>query len=114
MDRQNVDQGIQPVLVQHGEAGQHQRARQHVRDIEAQTVCHMPPETNSSSTPSRLSISAAPRKLGTRNTRILAIDISNTPSSTPAAASFSRYASSPSTMPPDRPNGKKMQPITDT
>ena len=33
----------------------------------------MPPETNSSSTPSKLSMSAAPRKLGTRKTRALAI-----------------------------------------
>ena len=50
----------------------------------AKPVHHMPLETNSSSVPSRPSISAAPRKSGTRNTRILAIDVSNTPSSTPA------------------------------
>ena len=90
MQRQHVDQRIQPVLVQHHEAGQHQPAGQHVGDIEGETVRHMPPDTNSSSTPSRPSISAAPRKFGTRNTRILAIDISNTPSSVPATASLNR------------------------
>ncbi len=90
VQRQHVDQRIKPILVQHGETDQHQPAGEHVRDIEGEAVHHMPPETNSSSTPSRPSISAAPRKLGTRNTRILAIDISNTPSSTPATASFTR------------------------
>src|SRR5215469_2078734 len=96
MQRQHIDQSVQPVLVQHGEADQHQPTGEHVRHIEGEAVRHMPPETNSSRTPSRLSISAAPRKLGTRNTRILAIDISNTPSSPPATASFTRYVARPS------------------
>ena len=51
---------------------------------------HMPRETNSSRTPSRPSISAAPRKFGTRNTRILAIEVSKTPSAAAPSASLHR------------------------
>src|SRR6476620_3078514 len=97
MQRQHIDQGVQPVLVQHREADQHQETGQHVRDVEGETGCYMPSDTKRSSTPSRASMSAAPRKLGTRKIRILAIDISNTPSRTLATASFSKYAIAPTT-----------------
>ena len=115
---QHVQQRGQPDLVQHHEADQHEPAGQHVRDVEGQAVdhgwaalltvieCaatmpehvpphHIPRETNSSSTPSRPSISAAPRKLGTRNTRIFATDISATPSATPPTAIFASQAAAP-------------------
>ena len=95
VQRQHVQQRVQPVLVQHHEADQHQAAGQHMRDVEGQAVHHIPCDTNSSSTPSNPSISAAPRKFGTRNTRILAIDISNTPSNTPATASFASQVTRP-------------------
>ena len=64
MQRQHVDERVEPVLVQHGETDQHQPAGQHMGNVEIEAVRHMPPDTNSSSTPSRLSISAAPRKFG--------------------------------------------------
>ena len=95
VQRQHVEQRIQPILVQHHEADQHQASGQHMRDVEVQAEHHMPRETNSSSTPSKPSISAAPRKFGTRNTRILAIDSSNTPSNTPATASFASQVTKP-------------------
>ena len=64
MQCQHVDQRIKPILVQHGEADQHQAAGEHVRDVEVEAVRHMPPETNSSSTPSRLSIKRGAQEVG--------------------------------------------------
>ena len=52
-------------------------------------------ETNSSSVPSSPSISAAPRKAGTRNTRILAMAVSNTASRKPPSASLADVGDKP-------------------
>ncbi len=65
-------------------------AGEQMRDVEGEAVHHKLRDTKSSSVPSRPSISAAPRKSGTRNTRILAIEVSNTASRKPPTASLAR------------------------
>ncbi len=90
VQRVDVEQRVEPVLIELHEAHQHQRAGEHVSDIEREAVhgAHRLPDTNSSRMASRPSISAAPRYCGTRNTRILAMAVSKTASSTPPVASL--------------------------
>src|SRR5215471_19597380 len=90
MEREHVEQRVEAVLIELEEAHQHQRARQQVSDVEGQAAHHRLRETNRRSVASRPSISAAPRNSGTRNTRILAIDVSNSASSVPATVSLAR------------------------
>ena len=95
VQREIVHQAGHAVLVEQHEAHQHETAGQQVRDVEGEAV-HQPARvTNSSSVARKPSISAAPRKSGTRNTRIFAIAVSNTASTKPPAASFSRYTPMP-------------------
>src|SRR5207302_7925111 len=92
MERKHVEQRIKPVLVQHHEADQDERACERMRDVEGEAV-HLHQkllDTNSSSVPSRPSISAAPRNCGTRKTRIFAVAVSNSASEKPATASLTR------------------------
>ena len=84
-----VEQRVEPVLRDQQEADQHQPAGEQMGDVEGEAVLiYSVLDTNSSSVPSRPSISAAPTKSGRRKTRILAIDVSNSASSTPATASL--------------------------
>ncbi len=90
MEREYVEQRIEPVLIQHHQADQHQSAGQRVRNVEGEAV-HLHQkllETNSSRVPSRPSMNAAPRNCGTRNTRIFAVAVSNSASRKPASASL--------------------------
>src|SRR5260370_28605102 len=88
MQREHVEQRIEPVLIELEKAHQHQRTCEQVSDVERQAAHHRLRETNSRSVASRPSISAAPRNSGTRNTRILAIDVSNSASSAAATVSL--------------------------
>src|SRR5206468_5363377 len=88
MQRKDLQQRKHAVLVQQQEAHQHQPAGQEVGDVELQ-VCHQRASvTNISKVASRASISPAPRKTGTRNTRILATLLSKNASMKPARASL--------------------------
>src|SRR5260221_3392789 len=90
MKRKNVEQRIKPVLVQHHEADQDEPARERMRDVEGEAV-HLHQkllDTNSSSVPSKPSISAAPRNWGTRKTLIFAVAVSNSARKKPATASL--------------------------
>ena len=63
-------------------------AGKQMSDIEGEAVHQRLRETNSKSVPSRASMSAAPRKSGTRKTRILAMAVSNTARRMPQTASL--------------------------
>src|SRR5262249_33775081 len=92
------------------EAYQHQRACKQVSNVEGQAAHHRLRETNRRSVARRPSISAAPRNSGTRNTRIFAIDVSNSASSVPATVSLARKATSPiAKSPSPAPDGTKPQ-----
>ncbi len=95
MQREHVQEAVKPILVQKHQADQHQATGQQMRNVEGEAVHHKLRVTNSSSVPSSPNISAAPRNSGTRKTRILAIDVSNTASATPARVSLRRYAAMP-------------------
>src|SRR5437763_4415725 len=88
---EDVEQAEHAVLVEQHEAHQHQTAGEHVRNVEGEGIHQPPRETKRSSAASSPSISAAPRNSETRNTRILAITVSNTASRNPPAASFATY-----------------------
>src|ERR1700732_4536286 len=90
VEREDVEQRIKPVLIQHHEADQDQPAGEAMRDVEGETV-HLHQkllDTNKRSVPSNPSISAAPRNCGTRRTRILAVAVSNSARKNPATASL--------------------------
>ncbi len=88
MQRIDVEQRVEAVLIEQHEAHQHQRAGEKVRDVELDAVHQKLPDTKRRSVASRASIKAAPMNSGTRNTRILAIEVSNTASRKPPTASF--------------------------
>ena len=89
MKRKNVDQRKEAVLIEHHEADQDQAASEQMGDVEGEAAAHQRlRETNSKSVPSRASMSAAPRKSGTRKTRILAMAVSNRASRMPQTASL--------------------------
>ena len=89
MQREHVEQRVEPVLVELQEAHQHQRAGQQMGDVEDQArASRGSVKRTAAGSPSRPSISAAPRNSGTRNTRILAIDVSNSASRNPPTASL--------------------------
>src|SRR5207244_2048845 len=88
MQCEDIEQCVEPVLIELHEANQHQRAGQHMGDVEADVAHHRLRETNSRRVASRPSIRAAPRNSGTRKTRILAIDVSNSASRKPPIASL--------------------------
>src|SRR5258708_16871575 len=85
------------VLVQEHEAHQDQAPGEEVRNIECQLVHQVTRDTKSSSAARKPSIRAAPRKSGTRKTRIFAMAVSNTASRKPPAASFITYRPTPVT-----------------
>src|SRR5689334_14275737 len=92
----NVEKRIEAVLIKFKQTDQDQRPCQQMRDIEAEPVHQKLPDTKRSSVANNPSISAAPRNSGTRNTRILAIDVSNSANSMPPTASFATYVTVPS------------------
>src|SRR5690606_15682163 len=100
------------------EAEQHESAREEVRDVELQSAHQNILDTNRSSVPSRPSMSAAPRNSGTRKTRILAIAVSKSASSTPATVSFAANAAVPTRWAPTLepgaaiPHGRNRHPIS--
>src|SRR6266496_3397279 len=120
MEREHVEERIEPILVKLEEAHQHERACEQVGDVEGQTAHHSPRETNRRSVANRPSISAAPKNSGTRNTRILAIDVSNSASRKPPIASLPMYAaialaSAAGPAPGGaKPHGTNTQAISDT
>src|SRR6202030_509656 len=88
VQREDVEQRIEPVLIELQEADQHQQAGEQMGDVEIDAAHQKLPETKRSSVAKRPSISAAPRNSGTRKTRIFAIDVSNSASRKPPAASL--------------------------
>src|SRR5581483_10863229 len=84
----DVQKRVKPVLVKLHETDQHQGPGQQMRDVERDAAHQKLPDTKRSSVASRPSISAAPRNSGTRNTRILAIEVSNTASKAPSTATL--------------------------
>ena len=88
MQRIDVEQRVEAVLIELQEADQHQRAGEQMGDVEIDPAHQKLPDTKRSSVASRPSISATPRNSGTRNTRILAIDVSNSASRKPPTASL--------------------------
>src|SRR5690606_16848946 len=90
VQRKNIEQAEHAVLVEQQEADQHQAASQKVGDIECERLHQKLRETNSSKVPRNPSISAVPRNSGTRNTRILAIEVSKKASRKPPTASLPR------------------------
>ena len=86
----DVEQRIEPILVQHHEADQDETACQRMRDVKGEAV-HLHQklfDTKSRRVPRRPSMSAAPRNCGTRKTRIFAVAVSNSASEKPATASL--------------------------
>src|SRR6185312_11174580 len=73
----NVEQRIEPVLIKLQEADQHQRSGQKMGDIEIDSAHQKLADTKRSRVARSPSIRAKPKNWGTRNTRILAIDVSN-------------------------------------
>jgi hypothetical protein len=100
MQRIGIEERIQAVLVEEHEADQHQSAGKQVRNIEDKALVHRQKllVTNRRSAARRPSIRLAPMKVGTRKTRIFAIDVSKTASSAPPTASFTRKASRPAAI----------------
>ena len=86
----DVEQREHAVLVEQHEAHQHHAAGEQMGDIERRSVHQKLRDTNRSSMPRKPSIRAMPRKSGTRNTRILAIEVSNRTSRNPPTASLPR------------------------
>src|SRR5690242_1159190 len=121
MQRIDVQQRVQPILVELHEAYQHQRAGKEMGDIKCQGAAHAQrlPDTNSSNVASRPSIRAAPRKAGTRKTRIFAMAVSNIASSIAPTANLARNEITPtaSARAPASgsaiPHGTNRHPMTD-
>ena len=88
MERVDIEQRVEAILVQHQEAHQHQRTGEEMRDVEFKSVHQKLLDTNRSSVASNASIKAAPRNSGTRKTRILAMDVSKTASRSPPTVSL--------------------------
>ena len=86
--RVDVEQRVEPVLIKFEEADQHQRAGEQMGDVEIDPAHQKLPDTKRRSVANRPSISATPRNSGTRNTRILAIEVSNSASRKPPTASL--------------------------
>ena len=121
MQREDVEQREQPVLVEQHEADQHQAAGQKMRDVEGDARPSQAPRDEEQQRAEQPSISAAPRKSGTRKTRILAIDVSNSASSDAADAELGeigarRRSASAASRPGAgaRPQGTKTQAISET
>ena len=88
LKREHIEKRVQPRLVEQHEADEHERPGEQMGDVEGEAGHLSVRETNSSSAPRKPSMSAAPTKSGTRNTRILAMLVSNSASARPAMASL--------------------------
>src|SRR6267378_1452679 len=95
MQREHVEERKHPVLIQQQEAQEHHGAGQQMGDIAVQRAHRETFETNSRIVPRSPSMSAMPRNSGTRNTRILAMAVSNSTKRNASAASFTAQARSP-------------------
>ena len=84
----HVEQRVETVLIELEETDQHQCAGKQMGDVEVDPAHQKLPDTKRSNVASNPSIKAAPRNSGTRNTRILAIEVSNRPSRKPPTASL--------------------------
>src|SRR5271169_6825538 len=78
MECKDIKQGEHSILIQQQEAHEHQGAREEMGDIAVEGSHPRTLDTNSIIVPRSPSISATPRKSGTRNTRILAMAVSKT------------------------------------
>jgi hypothetical protein len=85
---EHVEQRIKPILVEFQEANQHQEAGEQMGDVEVDPGHQKLADTKRNSVASSPSINATPRNSGTRNTRILAIDVSNRARRKPPTASL--------------------------
>src|SRR5260370_16365241 len=103
MQREHVEQRIEPVLIELEKAHQHQRTCEQVSDVERQAAHHRLRETNSRSVASKPTIRAPPRNSGTRNTRIFAIEVSNVPNSAPPPLTLPINPPTPPPTPPTPP-----------
>src|SRR5256885_2650957 len=92
VERERVEEGEHAVLVQQQEAQENHGARQQMGDIAVERTHRETFETNSRIVPSSPSMSAMPRNSGTRNTRILAMAVSNSTSRNASRASLTAQA----------------------
>ena len=97
--REYVEQAEDTVLVEHHEAHQHHASGEKMRSVEGKAFHQKLRETNSNSVPRRPSISAPPTNSGTRNTRILAIAVSNNTIRKLPMASLPTQVTTPTSMP---------------
>ena len=88
MQRENMEERREAVLIELHEAHEHEGAREKMRDIEIEAAHQRLRDTNRRRVASRPSIKAPPRNSGTRKTRIFAIDISKAASRNPMHKSF--------------------------
>ena len=88
VDRKEIKQCEHAILIQQHEAHEDQGARQEMGDIAIERSHRDTRETNSMIVPRSPSMSATPRNSGTRNTRILAVAVSNMTSRNASAASL--------------------------
>ena len=95
VEREHVEEREHAVLIQQQEAQENHGARQQMGDIAVERTHRETFETNSRIVPSSPSMSAMPRNSGTRNTRILAMAVSNSTRRNASAASFRAQARSP-------------------
>ena len=71
MQRIDAQQGVEAILVEQEAGHQHERAEEEMGDVEGERAHVNGCDMNMSSVQARLSISATPRKSGTRYMRIL-------------------------------------------
>src|SRR5262249_50703657 len=93
MQREHIEERIHAVLVEEEKTDEHEPAGEEMRGVEregAQPHHRTLRVTNRRSTARTPSISPAPRKSGTRKTRILAMVVSKKPRRAPPAASLAR------------------------
>src|ERR1700730_10160831 len=88
MQSKDVEQSEHAILIEEHKADEDHAAGQNVRGVEGERPHQKLREMKSSSVASRPSMSAAPRKSGTRKTRILAIDVSNSARRNPPTTSL--------------------------
>src|SRR5208337_1992682 len=88
MQCEHVEQCEHTILIQQQETHQHQRAREQMRNIAVERCHPHTLDTNSIIVPRSPNMSATPRKSGTRNTRILAMAVSNRTSRNANTVSF--------------------------
>src|SRR5271169_6412021 len=88
MECKDIEQCKHAILIQQQEAHEHQGAREQMGNIAVESRHPRTLDTNSIMVPRSPSMSATPRKSGTRNTRILAMAVSKRTRKNANAVSF--------------------------